>query len=250
MWDGISSLNWRNLGRFIYSSVNNLTLNQNNCRILTPSDKMKILNLEHEWLQNLWDAIINEEMEYTKEENAWKIIKKFPRMFITSAYKWEGQCAESIWKEIFDTYEMLISFYDIDNERNYQWIIDFLEIICTKDALELMKKHLEHFGDLKFYNFLKIHTDSYKNSIFYPSNWNEDLYRSNSWFRILFDIVITKVGNPQDVTQREIQRVVKSIKEKFEPPAENLPKSQKSEIILLPDFEDIEDDLMHLNLDL
>ena len=223
MWDGISSLNWRNLGRFIYSSVNNLTLNQNNCRILTPSDKIKILNLEHEWLQNLWDEVINEEMENTKEENAWKIIKKFPRMFITSAYKWEGQCAESIWKEIFDTYEILISFYNIDNERKYQWLIDFLKIICTKDALELMKKHLKPFEYLGFYSLLLNDTDSNKNSILYSFDRNRTLYRSNSWFRILFDIVITKVGNPQDVTQREIQRVLKSIKDKFEPPAiENL----------------------------
>ena len=149
-------------------------------------------------------------------------------MFITSAYKWEGQCVESRWKEIFDTYEMLISFYDIDNERKIEWLIDFLKIICTKDALKLMKKHLEPFEDSEYYTLLMNDTDSNKMIILDSLYLNKVLYRSNSWFRILFDVVITKVGNPQDVTQREIQRVVKSIKEKFEPPAtENLPKSQK-----------------------
>ena len=126
----------------------------------------------------------------------------------------------------------------------------FLKIICTKDALELMKKHLKPFECLGFYSLLMNDTDSNKSAILYSSNRNKTLYRSNSWFRFLFDIIITKVGNPQDVTQREIQRVVKSVKEDFEPPAENLPKSQKSEIILLSDFEDIEDEIMPLNLDL
>ena len=249
MWDDLSSLNWINLGKFIDSKIKYLTLNQNNFRILTPSDKMKILNLEQEWLQKLWDEVINAEMEYTKKEKAWEIIQKFPRMFITSTYKWEGQCVESIWKEIFDTYEILISFYDIDNQRKYQWLIDFLKIICSKDALELMRKHIKPFAYLGFYSLLPNDADSNTNAILYYFDRNKDLYRSNSWFRFLFDIVITKVGNPQDVTQREIQRVVKSIKEKFEPPAENLPKSQKSEIILQPDFAEIGGDIMHLNFD-
>ena len=126
----------------------------------------------------------------------------------------------------------------------------FLKIICTKDALELMKKHLKPFEDSEYYSLLMNDTDSNKNSIIYPSNQNITFYRSNSWFRFLFDIVITKVGNPQDVTQREIQRVVKSIKEDFEPSAaEKLSNFIKLETILLPDFAEIEDFIMPLNLD-
>ena len=210
---------------------------------------MKIINLEQEWLQNLWDGVINEEMENTKEKKAWKIIKKFPRMFITSTYMWEGQCVESWWKEIFDSYEMLISFYDIDNERKYEWLIDFLKIICPKDALELMKKHLEPFGDSEYYTLLMSDTDSNKNIILHSFYQNKVFYRSNSWFRFLFDIVITKVGNPQDIIQREIQRVVKSIKEDFEfPAAEDFSIYQNSENLLEQDSADIEDDIISLNL--
>ena len=39
MWDDLSSLNWINLGRFIDSSIKDLIRNENNFRILSPSEK-------------------------------------------------------------------------------------------------------------------------------------------------------------------------------------------------------------------
>ena len=139
-------------------------------------------------------------------------IRLFPRFYLRSWYGGRRLNFISELKGMLQAFKIFASYYGQFNESKYKWFLEFTEIASPLFQKEIIN-HLRLVDSNEFKFLLEItivrSTFDFYNT---PSN-RAKFYRKNSLFRFLFEIIISKVGNPHDLVQNEVQNLVKTIKD-------------------------------------
>ena len=98
----------------------------------------------------------------------------------------------------------------------YEGFVEFMMISCPLDRVLKIINHLKLADTWASKQFLRwVAKHKIKSILLAPREYIK-IYKANSWFRYLFNIFLSKVGQPQDFVQREVQRHVKYIEDYFE----------------------------------
>ena len=168
--------------------------------------------LDWEWLEKLCDIAMSDRDIDTKNKLMLQYISIFPRFYLRSRYGGRRLNFISELKEMLQAFKIFVSYYGQFNESKYKGFLDFTEIASHLFQKEIIN-HLRLVDSNEFKFLLEItivrSTINFYNT---PSN-RAKFYRKNSLFRFLFEIIISKVGNPHDLVQNEVQNLVKTIKD-------------------------------------
>ena len=110
-------------------------------------------------------------------------------------------------------YKIFISHFGLFNENVYEGFIEFIAMAWPAYTVQRLIEHLKYADESKSYLFLR--RCSYQHGIDISTSPIKcvKVYKENSCFRYIFELILSRVGNPQDFAQKEIQRVVKVIKD-------------------------------------
>ena len=178
--------------------------------------KRRQTDVESDWLESLTQIIMKDSTDEKKEKDIKNKIWNYPKKFCKLFKPKTSSNILDIWKDLLDVYELFISYYEKFNENDWEGFLDFIIMAFPKVKVRLIINHL----DLKENKSLQTLIAKLEKQIkIKSSNYRyrqSKFYKHNSWFRFLYEIIISKVGTPQDITQSDVKRLVESFKKEYE----------------------------------
>ena len=177
---------------------------------------MKPEEADWTWFEWLCDEVATYKIEKVLQHNILRIILTHPSNF---KKWWTLFCNSDLinyWKGLIKIYKSFISYYGMFNNDNYEGFLEFCSMACPLMKLWEIVDHLKLIDNSKYNSLYRrvVQQTPYSPSLSLSKFIRR--YKESSLFRFLFDIILSKVGNPQDMVQIEVKRRVMLLKDKLE----------------------------------
>ena len=178
--------------------------------------KKNAYELEFEWIENLCYEATTDKNDDFKRRQILRDILKFPRNIKEWWEPFSKNNLKNYLEEYLQMYKIFILNFGWFNENMYEGFVEYMIISCPLNTVLKIINHLKLADTTASKQFFRWVTKNKIKSIVLAPREYTKIYKTNSWFRYLFEIFLSKVGQPQDFVQREVQRHVKYIKDYFE----------------------------------
>ena len=205
---------WKAFGIELHNIIlQNLESDDTEVKRVSRRLRKELGKLDLELIEELCDITTGNMWSDSKRVKIERKIIKLPLHYLKL---WSSLKERNIRRKTIKTlqaYKLFVSYYGSFNDDQRLGFFEFM-LIVDKRLLRTVMKHLR-FADntTTENNLVKIMNQL---SFYCLASINQArLYKVNPLFRFLFEIIISKVGHPQDFLQKDVQNYVKSIKDRL-----------------------------------